>query len=459
MDIPVPESVVEFPDNNNQIKQTYPKPNWTSDSFVKYYINEISILADSIPDIDMDNIESDNALSAINELCDNICIVLHEATAKSTCKCTPPRGCQRKKWWSTDCTRARDKNRFYHSLWKEAGCPTQGQLYISYKEARKSYRNVCRTSVNKMSKEKYNNLNKLCNERRSRKFWNLIRKTKKQNKSQNNFITVEKLSNHFSNKFTDSKTVNEFIRLADVTVSKKYEKLCDSSVNNPRLTVSVQSVVKYIKQLNTYCSPGIDGISSEHLIYALDSTVILYISKLLSLCVTFGIVPDSFSKGLMIPVLKKNNIDPSTPKNYRPITISTTFSKLLELYILEMSSGHSFDPMQFGFVEGRGTAMAISLATDVSQLCNAQNSPTFMCSLDAEGAFDGIPHSIIFMKAIDVIPDACWRILYYWYKRMEVYIQLDNKRSTPISIQKGTRQGGLSSSFLLIYFMRAWLKL
>ena len=216
------------------------------------------------------------------------------------------------------------------------------------------------TSINFVMKDGHENLIRKTN---------LIRMTKKQNKSQNNFITVEKPSNHFSNKFSDSKTVNEFIRLADVTVSKKYEKLCDSSVNNPRLTVSVQSVVKYIKQLNTYCSPGIDGISSEHLIYALDSTVILYISKLLSLCVTFGIVPDSFSKGLMIPVLKKNNIDPSTPKNYRPITISTTFSKLLELYILEMSSGHSFDPMQFGFVEGRGTAMAISLATDVSQLC------------------------------------------------------------------------------------------
>ena len=102
LDIPVPESVVEFPDNSNQIHQTYPKPIWTSDSFVKDYMNEISILADSIPDIDMDNIESDNVLSAIIELCDNICTVLHEATARSASKCTPTRGYQRKKWWSTD---------------------------------------------------------------------------------------------------------------------------------------------------------------------------------------------------------------------------------------------------------------------------------------------------------------------------------------------------------------------
>ena len=87
-----------------------------------------------------------------------------------------------------------------------------------------------------------------------------------------------------------------------------------------------------------------------------------------------------------------------------------------------MSSCHSFDPMQFGFMEGRGTALAISLATDVTQLCHAQNSPTFIRSLDAEGAFDRIPHSIIFKEAIDVISDTCWKLLYYWYKRMEVYI-------------------------------------
>ena len=96
-------------------------------------------------------------------------------------------------------------------------------------------------------------------------------------------------------------------------------------------------------------------------------------------------------------------------------------------------------------MEGCGTAMAISLATDVSQLCDAQNSPTFI--LDAEGTVDGIPLSIIFMKAIDVIPDACWRLLFYWYKRMEVYIQLDNKRITRVSIQKDTRKGSAFVKF------------
>ena len=48
----------------------------------------------------------------------------------------------------------------------------------------------------------------------------------------------------------------------------------------------------------------------------------------------------------------------------------------------------------------------MALATDVSQYCYAQGSTTYMCRLDAEAAFDGLPHAVLFSKAIGVIPGA-----------------------------------------------------
>ena len=53
-----------------------------------------------------------------------------------------------------------------------------------------------------------------------------------------------------------------------------------------------------------------------------------------TICIKYGIVPTSFSHGLLIPILKKTTLDPTIAKNYRPITISNTLSKILELYIL-----------------------------------------------------------------------------------------------------------------------------
>ena len=154
-------------------------------------------------------------------------------------------------------------------------------------------------------------------------------------------------------------------------------------------------------------SPGIDGIVSEHLKYAINSGIVRHLSVMLSLCLKYGIVPISFTKGVLVPLLKKPTMDPSVPNNYRPVTISSTLSKLLEVYILEVCGHHDFSDLQFGFITGRGTNMAVSLVNDVISYCTERGSPVYTCSLDAQGAFDAIPHAVLFQKAMDVLPDHC----------------------------------------------------
>ena len=55
--------------------------------------------------------------------------------------------------------------------------------------------------------------------------------------------------------------------------------------------------------------------------------------------------------------------------------------------------------------------MAISLARDVITHCVDNGTAVFACSLDAEGAFDALPHSILFAKARSIIQDHFWRFL------------------------------------------------
>ena len=47
-----------------------------------------------------------------------------------------------------------------------------------------------------------------------------------------------------------------------------------------------------------------------------------------------GLVPESFTSGVIIPVLNKPTLNPSISGNYRPITLSTTHAKLIELLML-----------------------------------------------------------------------------------------------------------------------------
>ena len=67
--------------------------------------------------------------------------------------------------------------------------------------------------------------------------------------------------------------------------------------------------------------------------------------------------------------------------------------------------------------------MAAALTHDVLDYCKSNGSPVFLCALDAETAFDGIPHSVMFMKAINIIPMHLRRILVHWYRRLEVIVK------------------------------------
>ena len=133
-----------------------------------------------------------------------------------------------------------------------------------------------------------------------------------------------------------------------------------------------------------------DGIVAEHLKHALDTDIIIHLSSIFTVCYRFGVVPESFYCGIMVglPLLKKTQADPAVAKNYRPVVISCVFSKLLEMYILDTCSDHKFSNSQFGFTQ----AMAVSLAEDVANFCVQRSSPICLCSLDAEGAFDALPH-------------------------------------------------------------------
>ncbi len=163
-------------------------------------------------------------------------------------------------------------------------------------------------------------------------------------------------------------------------------------------------------------------------------------------------VTKTFMLGIIVPILKKPGLDPSVPKHYRPVSVSTVLSKVMEQCILDDSAGHTFDELQFGFIEQRGTNTSICMANDIINYCNANGSAVYTCVLDAEMAFDGIPHSILLMKAINVIPDTWWRLLHTWYHNSLVQVKWNGKLSEVLNIEKGTRQGGLTSPFLFNLF-------
>ena len=125
----------------------------------------------------------------------------------------------------------------------------------------------------------------------------------------------------------------------------------------------------------------------------------------------------------------------SLPKSYRPVIMSVIFSKILEYYILDKTS-HTYNKYKFGFISKRSTNMATSLVHDVTAYCNAAGSPVYLCSLDAEGAFDGILHGVLLSCADGILPDMCLRVLYNWYASMYVNIKWNNEHINRVDVKR-----------------------
>ena len=62
---------------------------------------------------------------------------------------------------------------------------------------------------------------------------------------------------------------------------------------------TVPMVSKYIHRLKRNSAPAADGITAEHFIYSADSDIVRHITKMLTLCVQFGVVPDNFTNDLL----------------------------------------------------------------------------------------------------------------------------------------------------------------
>ena len=101
---------------------------------------------------------------------------------------------------------------------------------------------------------------------------------------------------------------------------------------------SVDEIIKLINSLPNKSSPL--DIIPVFLLKQFSGIFASIICKLSALSFSQGIFPTSFKTAQVTPLLKKYNLDPMQPSNYRPISNLSTISKILERVVLKRLSSH-----------------------------------------------------------------------------------------------------------------------
>ena len=191
------------------------------------------------------------------------------------------------------------------------------------------------------------------------------------------------------------------------------------------MMINVHGLWHIVRGLKNKKAVGNDGIPSEVYNFALDRLLSM-MSIFLSGFMLTGSLPTTIMHIVIIPLLKCKSKDPADANNYRPIEIAIALSKVHEQGLLSLLTRYLWTgDSQFGFKQAHGTEMAILTLKQTVDFYRNQDTPVYMCFLDASKAlFDRVNHWTLAKKLLDRnVTLHIVKLFIYWYKEQEFMVQ------------------------------------
>ena len=217
-------------------------------------------------------------------------------------------------------------------------------------------------------------------------------------------------------------------------------------------------VLDVVKKLKPKTSSGHDEIPTKIIKESINS-FLDPITHIINLSLSTGIIPKQLKKAKVIPIYKAAS--PDQLKNYRPISLLPSFSKIFEKIMFNkimsfLNSQKILYKHQYGFRPNHSTIHPILyLLSKCAEFNNTQpRKYTMSIFCDLSKAFDVINHEILIKKLEyygirGIVKD--W-ILNYLSDRTQ-FVQLENCKSGICKIECGVPQGSILGPLLYLIYV------
>lgn len=280
-------------------------------------------------------------------------------------------------------------------------------LKITYRR----YRNYCNNLIKKL-KQKYERdlLSKAKNNNKT--LWDTIKSITNLSKIKTKNQELLRLSSSplLSANIVNKHFVNIGKQLAEQIPNNTKEKNGElstylNSIHSQDTSIGIiepdlAEIESILLNLKSNSAAGWDNISATFLKLA-KAELIPVLGHLSTLCFSQGIFPTPLKLSIIHPIYKDG--DRNDVNNYRPISILTSISKIMEKIINKrlinyFNKFHLLSNRQFGFREGKSTEEAVLELTNLITKHLEGNKKTLCIFLDLKKAFDTVSVPILIRK-------------------------------------------------------------
>ena len=225
---------------------------------------------------------------------------------------------------------------------------------------------------------------------------------------------------------------------------------------NGQIRTNCKNITEIIKNLKNKKAPGIDGINNMCL-KALPKKGIQYITFLINSCLKNCYFPNQFKEAKVVPIRKPNK-PYDNPTSYRPISLLSSISKILEktikVKILEhIENNNILPPQQFGFRREHNTMHPLVRIKKIVKSNFMEQKSTAMVLLDIKSAFDSVWHNALIYKMIKLnFNDNIIKITQCFLSNRSFRVFIGSKSSKLFYIKAGCPQGSCLSPILYNIF-------